>query len=47
MEGSCKLVDQEGEETSIKAGETVLLPASADSLTIIPNGNVKMLETYV
>lgn len=47
VEGSCTLYDNEKNEVSFKAGETVLMPASIQEVTILPNGKVKLLETYV
>ena len=47
VEGSCTLYDNEKNEVSLKAGETVLMPASIQEVTIVPNGKVKLLETYV
>lgn len=47
LEGACKIVDNESNEVELKAGETVLLPASTMDITIIPEGSVKLLETYV
>ena len=47
VEGSCTLYDNEKNEVSFKAGETVLMPASIQEVTIVPNGKVKLLETYV
>lgn len=47
VEGSCNLVDSEKNEISLQAGETVLLPAAIQEVTIIPQGSVKLLETYV
>lgn len=47
MEGACKLVDNEGHEISLQAGETVLIPASTEEVTIQPDRAVKLLETYV
>lgn len=47
VEGACKLIDNEGNEIPLSAGETVLLPAVTDTVRIIPQENVKMLETYV
>lgn len=48
VEGSCKLTDNEGNELSLRAGETVLLPATTQEVTITPEGEgVKILETYV
>lgn len=47
MEGACKIIDGEKNEVTLNAGETVLLPATTQEVTIIPNGKVKLLETYV
>lgn len=47
VEGSCKLIDDEKNEVTLQAGETVLLPAITQQVTIIPDGAVKFLETYV
>lgn len=47
MEGTCKLVDNEGNEIALQAGETVLIPAATEEVTIQPEGAVKLLETYV
>jgi mannose-6-phosphate isomerase len=47
VEGSCKLIDDGQNEITLQAGETVLLPAAIQYVTIIPDGAVKFLETYV
>ena len=48
MEGSCKMRDNEGNELTVSAGESILLPATTQDVTITPEGgNVKLLETYV
>ncbi|NDV81427.1 type I phosphomannose isomerase catalytic subunit [Bacteroides sp. 51] len=47
VEGSCKLIDDEKNEITLRAGETVLLPAVTQEVTIVPDGAVKFLETYV
>lgn len=47
MEGSCKIVDNEGNELDLKAGETILIPASTEEVTVYPHEKVKLLETYV
>lgn len=48
IEGSCNLTDDEGNQLSFRAGETVLLPATTQGITITPEGEgVKILETYV
>lgn len=47
VEGSCKMIDSEGNEIAVQAGESVLLPALIQEVTIIPDEHVKLLETYV
>lgn len=47
VEGSGKLTDNEGNEIALQAGESVLLPATTQNITIVPDGHVKLLETYV
>lgn len=47
VEGGCKLTDNENNEITLQAGETVLLPATIQNVTIVPDGHVKLLETYV
>lgn len=47
LEGSCTLVGAEEDTTPVHAGETVLLPAAMQGITIIPDGNVRLLETFV
>ena len=43
--GEGTIVDNEGNETSLRAGETILIPATTNELKV--NGTVKFLETYV
>ncbi len=43
--GSATITDEEGNQTSLKAGETLLVPATAQELKV--EGTVKFLETYV
>ena len=45
MKGEGTIVDDEGNETSLKAGETVLISATTKELKV--SGNVKFLETFV
>lgn len=45
LKGEGKAVDNEGNETPLRAGSTLLVPASTQSLQI--TGTVKFLETYV
>ena len=47
VEGSCRLIDNEKNEISLQAGETVLLPATVQEVPIVPEKAVKLLETYV
>ena len=47
MEGKCKMIDDQDNEITIEAGQTVLFPATTMEVTIIPEGEVKMLETYI
>ena len=48
VEGACRLTDDNRNEITMCAGETVLLPASTQEVTIMPEGErVKLLETYV
>ena len=47
MEGTCLITDNEGHEISLRAGETTLLPAAVQEISIVPEGNAKLLETYV
>ena len=47
VEGSCCLTDNENNEIFLQAGETVLLPATTQNITIVPDQHVKLLETYV
>ena len=45
MKGEGTIADDEGNETSLKAGETVLIPATTKELKV--SGNMKFLETFV
>ena len=45
MKGEGTIVDNEGNETTFRAGETVLLPATTNEIRV--EGTVKFLETYV
>lgn len=47
MEGACSIKDNEGNTIEMQAGESVLFPATTQSLEVIPQGEVKFLETYV
>ena len=45
--GAAKLVDNGGETMEIRAGETVLVPASATGVQIVPESGVKLMEVFV
>ncbi|MDE5761003.1 MAG: class I mannose-6-phosphate isomerase [Bacteroides sp.] len=47
VEGACRITDNEKNEITVRAGETILLPATTQEVTIVPDGSVKLLETYV
>lgn len=47
MEGACSIRDDKGNDLSVKQGETILIPADTKSVSISPEGNVLLLETYV
>lgn len=47
IEGSCRMTDDMQNEITVCAGETVLFPAVTQSVNIIPDGKVKLLEAYV
>lgn len=47
MEGACKVTDNEGNVTDFKAGETILLSATTQEVTIEPSEHTRILETYV
>lgn len=47
-EGSCEIVDNNDNKLSLRAGETILIPAVTEDVTIIPGAQgVKIIETYV
>ena len=45
LKGEGTIVDNEGNEETIKTGDTLLIPATTETLRV--SGNVKFLETYV
>lgn len=48
VEGACRLIDDSQNEITLCAGETILLPAAIQEVTIVPEEEgVKLLETYV
>lgn len=46
LEGSL-IIDFEGDKTIVNKGDTILIPASLDEVTLIPEGETKLLEVYV
>ena len=40
-------IESEGEKTTVIKGDTVLIPASIDELSLVPDGAVTLLEVYV
>ena len=48
VEGACRITDDSQNEIAVRAGETILLPAITQEVTIVPeDGGVKLLETYL
>ena len=47
MEGKCTITDDQGNKIEMQAGESVLFPATTNSLVVIPTEGVKFLETYI
>lgn len=47
MGGACSVVDNNGNALHVKQGETILLPAVTENITIKPEGGTLLLETYV
>ncbi len=45
VQGSATLTDNEGQTTTLRAGETVLIPADTKEISV--KGEIKFLETYV
>ena len=45
VDGEGTVTDDEGNTTSLRAGETLLLPATTQEITV--NGTVKFLESFV
>ena len=46
LEG-CGTLEVDGHEIEIGQGETVLIPATADDLCMVPDGGMKVLTTYI
>ena len=47
VEGSGSLTDSEGNVVSLRQGETVLVPACSRSFTLRPEGNMKVITSYI
>ena len=47
MGGSCTMTDDKGNTIKVKQGESILLPADTQNITIKPNNSVLLLETFV
>ena len=47
LEGDCVVKDNKGNSVPVRQGETVLVSADTSSVTVIPNGKAKLLETYI
>ena len=45
LKGEATLTTSDGETQTLRQGETILLPATADVVKV--EGNIKFLETYV
>lgn len=45
LKGEGKITDNEGNEVSIMAGDTLLIPATTETLSV--SGTIKFLETYI
>lgn len=44
LKGEARLTDNEGNTTTLRGGETLLIPASTETIKV--DGNIKFLETY-
>lgn len=47
MAGSASLEDNKGNKLSVRQGQTVLIPADTDKITITPSPHTKLMETYI
>ena len=41
------VIEFEGEKTIVNKGDTILIPACIDELSLIPDNEVTLLEVYV
>jgi len=46
MGGACTIKDNKGNELNVRQGESILIPADTENVTIEPDGNVLLLETH-
>lgn len=46
-EGEGKITDNNGEEIQMRQGESILVPATATALSIVPNGKMKILTSWI
>jgi mannose-6-phosphate isomerase len=44
---SMVIIDCLGQSEQVRAGETILIPAAADNVTLVPQGTATLLEVYV
>ena len=47
IDGACCFLSPKGQGVFLHAGESLVVPASMSDVTIIPDGTVKLLESYV
>ncbi len=47
VEGKVNIISAEDQKTCIKKGESILIPAELKNLILVPEGEAKVLETYV
>ena len=45
--GKGEIIDDIGNRIPVRQGETILIPATAESLQIVPDGSLKMLASFV
>ncbi len=47
VEGRVNIISAENQKTSIKKGESILIPAELKNIILLPDGEARVLETYV
>lgn len=47
LEGKCELEDNKENKTTLSKGETLLIPADTQQITLVPTSKTKLLETFV